>query len=491
MHVSPKNQSSKDIIAKSCVVIGAGLAGLSAAYKLRKKGWEITVLEARDRIGGRVFTFHFHENPDLYCELGGEWVGKDHKEVEKLCNEFNLDLIPHRFDFLFAEHGNVGTRFKAGAWPFEKKLKKKLKAAVTQIVDLPDTKKHLKPKKEFDSQDWWTFLHGLEFSEKDLLRRDLMDSTDFGESIRQAGAFSAGSEYYGSGSNRTDEMDLRIRGGNSRLVNALAERIGLASICTSMEVKWIRQANDMIVVDAEDVRTRQFSPPQPKGKAARKKLPTKSYRFKARYCICTVPARVLNLIKWHPVLPEEKCLAARSLQYARIMKTVLLFKTRFWEKRMGKKFSCFTDGTSDFIFAASLGQLSADAEGILCSYAIGDKADDLASRGTEDLRALIAADLARLFPGEDTSPIAIERYAWQEDKYTQGAYAFYRPGQWFPVRQVLRVNHDRVYFAGEHLAEEQGFMDGAIDTGNDAASLVQEAFREQNRGARKKKAKRR
>jgi monoamine oxidase len=84
------------------------------------------------------------------------------------------------------------------------------------------------------------------------------------------------------------------------------------------------------------------------------------------------------------------------------MKTVLLFRNRFWEKRLGKKFSCFTDGTSDFVFAASLGQ--SGTQGILCSYTIGDKADDLAARGPVDLRALIAADLAKLFPGEDTAP---------------------------------------------------------------------------------------
>src|SRR5262249_8554004 len=157
---------------------------------------------------------------------------------------------------------------------------------------------------------------------------------------------------------------------------------------------------------------------------------------KARYGICTVPARVLNSIDWIPHLQEAKRLAARDLQYARIMKTVLLFRNRFWEKSMGRKFSCFTDGTSDFVFAASLGQYSGN-EGILCSYAIGDKADDLASRGTEDLGILIAADLAKLFPGEDTKPIAVQRYAWQEDKYTQGAYAFYRPDQWFPIRDAL------------------------------------------------------
>jgi monoamine oxidase len=108
-----------------------------------------------------------------------------------------------------------------------------------------------------------------------------------------------------------------------------------------------------------------------------------------------VPARFLNSINWIPALKEAKRLAARDLQYARIMKTVLLSKNRFWEKALGRKFSCLTDGTSDFVFAASLGQ--SGEEGILCSYAIGDKADDLAARGAEDLGTLIAADLAKLF----------------------------------------------------------------------------------------------
>jgi len=494
VHVSTEN-GKKSPVQKSCIVIGAGLAGLSAAYKLRTKGWDVTVLEARDRIGGRVFTYHFRENPKLYCELGGEWVGDDHHEVKRLCKKFGLDLIRHRFNSSFAELGCIGETFKSGAWPFEKKLKKNLKNAVLKVLNLPNVVKQ----KEFDEQDWWTFLRDQGLSTKDLLRRDLMDSTDFGESIRQAGAYSASSEYYGDGSNSTDEMDWRIVGGNTRLVNALAERIGLHSIHTAMEVQRVAQSDGWVTVHAEDIRTVPFAPPQPRNKATRKKLPPKILSFKATYCICTVPARVLNSIHWYPKLSPEKRLAARDLQYARIMKTVLLFKARFWEKRMGKKFACFTDGTSDFIFAASLGQLSDKDEGILCSYAIGDKADDLAARGTEDLRALITAELTRLFPGEDTTPISIERYAWQEDKYTQGAYAFFRPGQWFPVRDALQKPHgelrrELVYFAGEHLAEEQGFMDGAIDSGNDAAALVMAAHKKmrhenRNRQAGKKRGK--
>ena len=88
----------------------------------------------------------------------------------------------------------------------------------------------------------------------------------------------------------------------------------------------------------------------------------------------------------------------------------------------------------------------------------------------------IEHDLAPLFPGENIKAIAIERYAWQEDKYTQGAYALYRPGQWFPVREALKTKHKDVYFAGEHLADEQGFMDGAIDSGEEAAHKIIKAY---------------
>jgi monoamine oxidase len=469
---------------KSCVIIGAGLSGLTAAYKLKQNGWKVILVEARDRIGGRVFTYQFRENRELYCELGGEWVGNNHKSIKKLCKKFRLKLIRHQFDYSFAESGVIADEFKVGEWPFEKRFRKKLKKAAMKVLKANG---HADGKEEdqqgFDLQDWWTCLRDLGFSDRDLLRRDLMDSTDFGESIRQAGAFSAASEYYGEGTNSTDQMDWRILGGNTRLVNALAERIGLNAIHTSMEAKQVDQSDGWVTVHAEDARTILFEPPRPKSKAAKRRLPSRMNTFKARHGICTVPARFLNSIDWIPELKEAKRLAARDLQYARIMKTVLLFKNRFWEKTLGEKFSCFTDGTSDFVFAASLGQNSG-GEGILCSYAIGDKADDLASRGTEDLGTLIAADLAKLFPGEDTKPIAVYRYAWQEDKYTQGAYAFYRPGQWFPIREALSEKHKSVYFAGEHIAEEQGFMDGAIDSGEEAADQVMEAFKEDRSGKR-------
>src|SRR5882672_2217654 len=123
---------------KSCVIIGAGLAGLSAAYRLKKNKWKVTVLEARDRIGGRVFTHRFRENPKLYCELGGEWVGHDHKSIRGLCDDFGIPLIPHRFDYAFAESGKIVKTLRAGAWPFERKLNRELERHAHAIVHWPE-----------------------------------------------------------------------------------------------------------------------------------------------------------------------------------------------------------------------------------------------------------------------------------------------------------------------------------------------------------------
>ncbi len=116
--------------------------------------------------------------------------------------------------------------------------------------------------------------------------------------------------------------------------------------------------------------------------------------------------------------------------------------------------------------------------GILCSYAIGDKADDLNAVYKADpnkLKELIQNDLRMIFPGSEPNGIAIEAKPWQEDEFTQGSYAFFRPGQWFGLRPVLQEPHLRVYFAGEHLADEQGFMEGAVVSGQDAAASIQKA----------------
>jgi monoamine oxidase len=128
---------------------------------------------------------------------------------------------------------------------------------------------------------------------------------------------------------------------------------------------------------------------------------------------------------------------------------------------------------SDFCFDSTY--LQEGEQGILCSYAIGDKADDVAAEPdvnsvkewlTEDMMQVVGVRRGKV------RALAIKRHPWQEDPFTGGAYALYRPGEWFRIQPVLARPYGRVRFAGEHIADWQGFMEGAVVTGQAAAESI-------------------
>ena len=415
------------------VVIGAGLSGLAAAHALRRAGWDVTVLDARNRIGGRVFSHRFAEAPGLVCELGAEWIGLSHERMQALCHDFGLETKEHRFDFWLLQNGKVRT---PGNWGFSAEADAAFERLRHAFESYDDAQM-----RELDRLDWWTLLQQIGFSPDDLRLRDLMDSTDFGESIRHVSAYAAAAEYFESSPD--NEMDFKVVGGNSRLVNAFADRIGREAFRLGMPVTAVRE------------------------RAGRVEVTAGGETFAADACVCTVPARLLPEIAFDPPLPEAQLDAARELQYARIVKNQVLFAERFWE---ADRFSIVSDTTSHYTFHSTHGQPG--AEGILCSYAVGEKADVLAAQDDARRQAIIAGELAPLDGRAPSLARGIASYAWQRDPWTRGAYALYRPGQWFTVRETLARPHGKVVFAGEHLADWQGFMEGAVNTGEDAAAQL-------------------
>lgn len=436
---------------RSCVVVGGGLAGLAAAYRLTQAGWNVVVLEAQDRLGGRVLSHRFEEAKSLVCELGAEWIGWSHYRMRRYCRVFGLRLQKHQYSSMFWDGVKRTKAYPPGAWCFAPALKRRFEQfgrTFNRLVKQNDTQ----ALHELDQSDWWNVLERIGFSLEDRLKRDLMDSTDFGESIRLTSAYLAATEYFQG--NATDEMDAKIVGGNDRLIGKLAHAIRRRGrLLQNVTVTRIGQDPDEVVIYARGRR-------QP---------------LRAQFCVCTVPTPALCRIEWMPELPVDQRNAAFQLQYSRITKTAVLYPNRFWPTNRESGFSAFTPRASDYCFDATFRQKG--RAGILCSYAIGDKADDVAGEPDQDLLGRwITNDMLAVVrpraPGTVT-PMAIKQQPWQRVPWIDGAYAFYRPGQWFSIRPILARPHGRVFFAGEHLSEPwQGFMEGAVETGEAAASRL-------------------
>lgn len=413
------------------VCIGAGLAGLSAAYALKKKGYQVTVLESQSRIGGRVFSHQM--NSELVIELGGEWVGNSHTRIHELCSEFNLELENNQFDSHLLLKGQYSP---AGKWGYSEKWKTKFDQIIQDYSNFSDA-----DKLALDQYDWWRFLVNNGCEGRDLEIRELLDSTDFGESIRHVSAFAALAEY--AESSEKNEMDLKIKGGNKMLAERLADAIGRENILLNHKVKHIKQT-DKVSITCNNGKT-----------------------FTADKVVCALPTFAMDKINWEPALPENKLQAIRELQYARINKRAVLFDQRFWK---AENFDLVTDEMPHYFYHATKNQKS--NQGVLISYTIGDKAAVAANRSHENYKKDIGETLSPHFG--NIAPLFKDQlnYYWGTDENSMGAYALYGIGQWFKTRPILAEPFQHIHFAGEHIADWQGFMEGAINTGESAAQEI-------------------
>ncbi|MEO6285059.1 MAG: NAD(P)/FAD-dependent oxidoreductase [Dyadobacter sp.] len=415
------------------IIIGGGFAGLAAAYALRKKNVDVTVLESRNRLGGRVFSHIVDPAQNLTVELGAEWVGNSHIRMRELCDEFKLELLNNQFDTHLIYKNQYA---KSTDWDFSDDWKGKFKVLLKQYQTMSEQDKlHL------DQMDWWRYLVNNGCEGKDLILRELLDSTDFGESIRHVSAFIALATF--AESSEKNEMDLKIKNGNGELARKLAEKIGQEHIHTGHKVTKIEQKNN-VIVHCENGQT-----------------------FEADKLICAIPTFAIKNIQWEPGLPDEKIRALNELQYARINKNALLFEKRFWQD---ENFDMITDQVPHYFYHATKNQPS--TKGVLISYTIGEKAELVSNQNDAWRKEMIHQTLNPFF-GDVRGMIESQaNYYWGTDSLSQGAYAMYGINQWHTTRPALQKPFLNTHFAGEHLADWQGFMEGALVSGEAAALEV-------------------
>lgn len=417
------------------IIIGSGFAGLSAAYALQKRKIDVVVLEARNRIGGRVFSHTMDEKEKLVIELGAEWVGNSHERLQNLCNEFGLELQNNQFDSHLIYQGKY---YKSGEWDYSADWKKKFQSMLDAYPRLTQAEKL-----KIDKMDWWRYLVNNGCEGRDLDLRELLDSTDFGETIRSVSAFGALAEY--AESSEKNEMDLKIKGGNSRLSEKMADAIGREKILLQHAVtRVVQQVNGGVTVYCSNGQS-----------------------FKGDKIICTAPTFAVRKIKWEPGLPADQVNAMNELQYARINKNPLLFKKRFWKD---ESFDMVTDQSPHYFYHATKNQDS--KKGVLISYTIGEKAAVVANQSDDWRKDMVMQTLSPFFHDAKEEYDRMTNYYWGNDEFSRGAYALYGKGQWFRVMPILKRSHIHTHFAGEHLADWQGFMEGAINTGEEAAAKI-------------------
>lgn len=491
-------------------IIGGGLAGLSAAYELRKLGANITIFEAeKDRIGGRIYTFYFDKSKKYFGEFGAMRIPVSHETTWHYINLFNLNTeslaAPESNNFIYAHDVRIRRE------PSGENITQKL----YPYYDLTEVERNT-PWNELSDYALDTMLYSLspemrteilkilpEYSSKyvDITRLSTRQVCEIlGLSQGAISLLTAVEPLTGSLINVShDEImsgnysldfrnTYRISGGMIHLPMAFYESLmnenppeyrfpsyllGKVNLRLGQVVKGISESlhTKKVIINHCNLEGREF---------------IESFD----YIICAIPYSTLREIEITPFFSNQKMQAIRELNYEDGQKTLFLCKQRFWEEnkdygRMNGGIS-FTDlpiqsivYPPDHIRCENSADCTYDKPGVLtASYNLGldsvrlsnqnkKRRFQLIKRNVEEVHGLPSGYLDALVNSHKT-------VHWNGEQWARGAFAMSDPGQKvnFLYSMLQPEYNNRIFFAGEHVSTKQGWIQGALFTGKAAANMV-------------------
>src|SRR5215210_3457735 len=432
-------------------IVGMGLAGLIAAYELERDDFEVVLLEARDRIGGRVRTAHRPFYRDQTAELGGEFIDRNHRVLLRYIRRLGLDLVDLRgigadLDGVVYEKRERRPRGEA-VTPDVRSEVERFRAEVASLarpVDPADPARGSAARLDKRSVSDLLDELKLDTDARRVIERDLRDEYTI-EPERLSLLFHAALTKLYAGTPDADTNAFRIDGGNARILDALIEEID-AKTDLEAPVDRVELRRDGVRVYARTGR-----------------------EVDADYCIAAVPLPLLARIDFHPGLPARLAEAAQRLQYGAATKVPLQYRRRFWvEERLNG--AAVTDLPIGTTWDATAGQTG--ATGIVMAYASGEDGRRLASLTDSERITEASAQVEQVFPRLRDKLEAAATAAWSDERYSLGSYAAYAPGQVARYWRALRQPVGRMYFAGEHCDAFTGYMEGAVRSGRRAARAI-------------------
>lgn len=425
---------------RSVIVVGAGFAGLACAHELLSAGYDVTVVEARGRIGGRVLSFS-DLVPGKNVEGGAELIGSNHPTWVAYAHKFGLEFLDvTESEDLEAPIVISGRRVDPEA---ESALWEELDAVVSRMNADAEPIDADRPWKSpsADALDRRTVADWLKDQEMSDLCREALRSQlagDNGVALSQQSYLGMLTQIKGGGVEKywTESEVYRCKGGNGQLATKLAEAIGKDRINLSLPVKNIKVAPDKVEARCSDGRT-----------------------ITADDLVLTVPPTVWGKIEFNPPLP-----AALKPQMGVNLKYLAGVKGRFWvEKKLAP--DSLTDGPVSMTWDGTDNQ-PGDEGACMVAFSGGPAAEMVRAKVGKDADGFYKAELEKIYPGYGESFVRGRFMDWPGDVWTMGGYSFPAPGQVTTIGPLLEKGLGRLHFAGEHACYKfVGYMEGGLNSG--------------------------
>ena len=445
---------------RDVIVIGAGLAGLHAALTLEAAGLGTLVLEAQQRVGGRI---HSMRQLGSTAEAGGTYIGAGYTRVLDAAERYGVELmdVTPVLEF-FREQDLVlrGEIIRQADWAahpandFPVADKQHLPWSYHRVLTMRDNPlqspgEWLEPQHaalDVSAHDW---LRGLGLSERAIALAYGLN-VSFGRDAHDVSALLLLFRGAFSKSQRAvapkDTLGYTARHGvqriPERMAAALQSGVELGAVVTGVALE-----RDRATVTCADGR-----------------------HYTARHVIAAVPTGVLRRIAIDPALPAAQARGVAELPSQPLTQVYLAPKTPFWEQD-GYAASLFTDTHAGMLAAARNRDRPTEVTS-LTAWVTGDLAAELDRLSPADAGRTVIAAVEKIRPAARGQLELVGMHSWGADPHSAGAWAYFRPGQVTQFAAHLGNAHGRLQFCGEHLATESRGMEGAMESAEEAVAAI-------------------
>lgn len=449
---------------QNVVVIGAGLAGLAAAWESEEAGHDVTVLEAKSRPGGRVQTIREPFDGDLYAEAGAVAFSEGYAVAMGSIDALGLERAPWARSDLPSLYYLKGNRFTAGGdhqpdWPYDLTeeeqalgpmgiVKKYLFSTLPKEISTPDTWNE-PPLVRLDQMSLGEYMREQGASEGAVAL--IRDTQWFGPAVKRGSALSSAVADFGL---FMGGAPFLLKGGNDRLPAAMAEELS-GNVQYGVEVTSLRDAGQSVEVQADRL-----------GRNA---------TFAADRVVCTVPAPALRRLEVEPRMPQDKRSALSEISYLEATRTFVQTRRAFWhdEGVSGRAATDLSIGTIDrHPYARAPGPKE---RAVLEAYANGPAASRLAALPDSELVPQVLSEMERVHPKVREHAEGAVVKTWSRGEGGAGHVSWPAPGEVTAHLTALQAPHGRIHFAGEHTSILRSTMEGALRSGIRAAKEVNTA----------------